>query len=49
VCSSDLRRGDLPVTERVAESCLSLPLYPEMTEAQQDAVVAAIAAFFGQR
>lgn len=43
------RRGDLPVTERVAESCLSLPLYPEMTEAQQDAVVAAIAAFFGQR
>ena len=33
------RRGDLPATEAVADTCLSLPLYPEMTEAQQDRVV----------
>ena len=39
--------GDLPVSEAVAESCLSLPLYPEMTEEQQDRVVAAIHAFLG--
>lgn len=34
--------GDLPVTERVADECLSLPLFPEMTEAQQDRVVATL-------
>lgn len=33
------RRGDLPVTEAVADTCLSLPLYPEMTETQQERVV----------
>lgn len=37
--------GDLPVTEAVADSCLSLPLYPEMTDAQQDRIIAAIAEF----
>lgn len=31
--------GDLPVTEAVASTCLSLPLYPEMSVAQQDYVV----------
>lgn len=36
--------GDLPVTEAVAASCLSLPLYPEMTYAQQERVVAALEA-----
>ena len=34
--------GALPVTEAVAETCLSLPIYPEMTDAQQDQVVAAL-------
>lgn len=34
--------GDLPVTEAVAATCLSLPLYPEMTDALQDRVVAAV-------
>lgn len=38
-------RGDLPVTEAVADSCLSLPIYPEMTDEQQDGVVAAVADF----
>lgn len=42
------RRGDLPVTEAVADTCLSLPLYPEMTEAQQDRVVDQLHAFFRQ-
>ena len=31
--------GSLPITEEVARTCLSLPIYPEMTEAQQDTVV----------
>ncbi len=37
--------GDFPVTEAVAESCLSLPLYPELSDAQQDQVVAALHSF----
>lgn len=41
------RRGQLPVSEEVADTCLSLPLYPEMSEAQQDRVVAVIAEFVG--
>jgi dTDP-4-amino-4,6-dideoxygalactose transaminase len=40
-------RGALPVSEEVADTCLSLPLYPEMTEAQQDRVVEVIEAFVG--
>jgi len=44
------RPGDLPVTEEVAQSCLSLPIYPELTAAQQDRVVATIKAFLaGER
>ena len=38
--------GALPVTETVAATCLSLPIYPEMTEGQQDHVVAEIRRFF---
>lgn len=33
------RSGDLPVTEQVAETCLSLPIYPEMTTCQIELVV----------
>jgi dTDP-4-amino-4,6-dideoxygalactose transaminase len=40
-------RGALPVTEEVADTCLSLPIFPEMTDAQQDSVVAAIRTFLG--
>jgi dTDP-4-amino-4,6-dideoxygalactose transaminase len=32
-------RGDFPVAERVADQCLTLPLFSEMTTGQQDAVV----------
>ena len=34
--------GDFPVTERVASQCLTIPLFPEMTDDQQDAVVDAL-------
>jgi dTDP-4-amino-4,6-dideoxygalactose transaminase len=36
------RPGDFPVAERVGRECLSLPMYPEMTARQQDAVVEAL-------
>lgn len=39
------QRGDLPVTEAIADTCLSLPLYPEMTGAQQDRIVELIYTF----
>jgi len=40
--------GDLPVTEMVADTCLSLPLYPEMIDAQQDRVVELVRQFLDQ-
>jgi dTDP-4-amino-4,6-dideoxygalactose transaminase len=43
------RAGELPVTEVVAATCLSLPLYPELSEEQQDRVVQAVAAFLAER
>ncbi len=36
------KAGDLPVTERLSERVLSLPLFAELTDAQQQAVVDAI-------
>jgi len=39
-------KGDLPVTEAVADTCLSLPIFPEMTDTQQAHVVECVAAFF---
>jgi dTDP-4-amino-4,6-dideoxygalactose transaminase len=35
----ELARVPLPVTERSAESTIILPLYPQMTEAEQDRVI----------
>jgi dTDP-4-amino-4,6-dideoxygalactose transaminase len=40
------REGAFPVSEALARECLSLPIFPGMTEAQVDAVVEAIAASF---
>lgn len=38
--------GDLPVTEQAMAEVLSLPIYPELTDAQQDEVIGAIRAFY---
>ncbi len=38
--------GTLPVTERTATQCLSLPMFPEMTEGQVGRVAEAIREFF---
>jgi dTDP-4-amino-4,6-dideoxygalactose transaminase len=37
--------GDFPVAERAARTCLSLPIYPELSDAQVDYVVAMIGEF----
>lgn len=42
-----LRAGALPVTERVAAQCLSLPMYPELSQTQQARVINAVREFFG--
>jgi len=36
--------ADLPVTDSVAATCMSLPMYPGLTEAEQDQVIAALRA-----
>lgn len=40
------RRGSLPQTERAMAEVLSLPIFPELTAAQQDEVAAAIRGFY---
>ncbi|MCA9243702.1 MAG: DegT/DnrJ/EryC1/StrS family aminotransferase [Phycisphaerales bacterium] len=42
------KAGDLPESERAAKEVLALPMYPELTEAQQISVVAGIRAFYGR-
>jgi dTDP-4-amino-4,6-dideoxygalactose transaminase len=42
------RRGTLPVTERVADTLLSLPMFPHMTESQAEYVIAAVREFVQQ-
>jgi dTDP-4-amino-4,6-dideoxygalactose transaminase len=38
-------RGAFPVAERAAETCVSLPIFPELTDAQVDHVVRAVNSF----
>jgi dTDP-4-amino-4,6-dideoxygalactose transaminase len=38
-------RGSFPVAEHVAETCISLPIFPELTDAQVAAVIAALNSF----
>jgi len=38
-------KGSFPVAERVAEQCLSLPIFPELTDAQIEHVIASVNAF----
>ncbi len=40
------KKGDFPVAEQVAEKLLSLPIYPEMTEAQVEYVADSIKSFY---
>jgi len=40
------REGDLPASESAARETLALPVYPELTDAQQDYVVNKIGEFF---
>lgn len=42
------KMGDLPVTEQIQEEVLSLPMYPELTEAQIDKVAQAVTRFHTQ-
>lgn len=47
-CFKDLgyKRGDLPVSEQVSKQILSLPIFPEITEAQIKYVVKTIKSFY---
>ncbi|MFI5356860.1 MAG: DegT/DnrJ/EryC1/StrS family aminotransferase [Opitutales bacterium] len=48
-CYADLGRGpgSFPVAEEISGTCVSLPLFPELTDAQVDHVVASVNAFAG--
>jgi len=50
-CFADLghRRGDFPKSEQAAGDSLALPIYSELTAAQQEAVVGAIGEFVHRR
>lgn len=43
-----LPRGALPVAEEIGDRTISLPLYPTLTDAEQDRVVAAVAAAWSE-
>lgn len=40
------REGSLPVSEQIAKDCLSLPIYPELTDEMQQHVVTRIREFY---
>jgi dTDP-4-amino-4,6-dideoxygalactose transaminase len=42
------QEGSYPVAERIARECFSLPMFPEMTEEQQDRVCDALHALFAE-
>ena len=42
-------KGDLPVSEQLAREVLSLPVYPELTDAQMESVVTRISEFYNSR
>jgi dTDP-4-amino-4,6-dideoxygalactose transaminase len=43
------KEGDFPIAEQAAKETLALPVYPELTDEQQDYVVSTIAKFFAER
>ncbi|MEO1858107.1 MAG: DegT/DnrJ/EryC1/StrS family aminotransferase [Rubritalea sp.] len=46
-CFADLPQHPLPVCEQLAKEVISIPIYPELTIAQKDEVISAIAGFLG--
>ena len=40
-----LPKGSLPITEEIANTCLSLPMWPGMTPEQVDAVIRCVNGF----
>jgi dTDP-4-amino-4,6-dideoxygalactose transaminase len=44
----NFRKGDFPITETIAETCLSLPLWPGMTTQQVERVCEEVREFFGE-
>jgi dTDP-4-amino-4,6-dideoxygalactose transaminase len=40
------KKGDFPVSERLSEEVLALPMFPELTEAEQERVADGIAEFY---
>ncbi|MNL30661.1 dTDP-3-amino-3,6-dideoxy-alpha-D-galactopyranose transaminase [compost metagenome] len=40
------KEGDFPLAEKIAETCLSLPLYPGLRDDQIDYVVRSVRSFF---
>lgn len=48
-CFSDLgyKEEDFPVAEKIAQTCLSLPIFPDLTDAQVDYVIETINGFKG--
>lgn len=43
-----LREGQCPESERAAKEVISLPVFPELSSAQRDEVVAAVRSFYGR-
>ena len=43
------KEGDFPVAEQASKEALSLPVYPELSDAQQDQVAGAIAEFYNNK
>jgi len=42
------KEGDLPESDRAAKECMSLPVYPELTDEQQDYVAATVLDFVNE-
>jgi dTDP-4-amino-4,6-dideoxygalactose transaminase len=40
------KKGDFPIAERLTEEVLALPMFPELSMAEQERVVSAIAEFY---
>lgn len=50
-CYKDLgyKKGDLPVSEELADRVISLPIFPELTESEQDYVVESVREFYKKK